>query len=89
MSEGVRGLVLLVSVLLWLPVLRPLLAGEMSTAEAGLRYAAALLLAWGGATLLTSIVRSYTSDTGTGDQAPGGDGPADGQARRRQEDTEQ
>jgi hypothetical protein len=85
MSEAARGLVLLVSVLLWLPVLRPLLAGEMSTAEAGLRYAAALLLAWGGATLLASLVRSYSSDTGTGDDAHG----PDGRPRRRQEDAEQ
>jgi hypothetical protein len=82
MSEGVRGLVLLVSVLLWLPVLRPLLAGEMTTAEAGLRYAAALLLAWGGATLLASLVRSYSSETGTGEDAHADDG----QQRRRQED---
>jgi hypothetical protein len=82
MSEGVRGLVLLVSVLLWLPVLRPLLAGEMTTAEAGLRYAAALLLAWGGATLLGSLVRSYSSETDTGEDARADDG----QPRRRQED---
>jgi hypothetical protein len=83
MSDAFRGLVLLVSLVLWLPVLRPLLAGDMTTAEAGLRYAAALLLAWGGGTVLSALVRSYSSDTVSGDDADSGDAPP----LRRQEDT--
>lgn len=63
MNDAFRGMVLMVSVVLWLPVLRPLLAGEMTTAEAGLRYAAALLLAWGGGVVLSAIVRSYSSES--------------------------
>lgn len=59
MSDAVRGLVILLSVLLFLPVLPPLLAGEMTTAEAGARYAGALLLAWGGAALLTALGSAY------------------------------
>lgn len=59
MSDAVRGLVILVSVLLCLPVLPPLLAGEMDASEAGLRYAGALLLAWGGAALLTALAKAY------------------------------
>lgn len=85
MSDAVRGLVILVSVLLCLPVLPPLLAGEMAASEAGLRYAGALLLAWGGAALLTALGRAY----GAGhEQVP----PADQEAgqtpapSRRQDD---
>lgn len=60
MSDALRGLVLLVSVLLWLPVLRPVLAGEMTMAEGGVRYAGALVLAWGGAALLSAVVNGYS-----------------------------
>jgi hypothetical protein len=81
-SDAARGLVLLVSVLLWLPVLRPLLAGEMTTAEAAVRYGVALLLAWGGGTLLCSLVRSYSADTGTGDE---GQATESDQARRQED----
>jgi membrane protease YdiL (CAAX protease family) len=82
MSDAFRGLVLLVSVVLWLPVLRPLLAGEISAAEAGLRYAVALLLAWGGGSMLASIVRSYSDGAGAGDATDAGES----HPLRRQED---
>jgi hypothetical protein len=82
MSDALRGLVLLVSLVLWLPVLRPVLAGGMTTAEAGIRYAVALLLAWSGVSLLSALVRSYSGDTGTGDDAQS----TDARPRRRQED---
>ena len=59
MKDSVRGLVLLVSVLLCLPVLPPLLAGEMSATAAAMRYAGALLLAWGGASVLSALVAAY------------------------------
>jgi hypothetical protein len=61
MSDALRGLVLLVSVVLWLPVLRPVLSGEMTTAEGGVRYAGALILAWGGVSLLAAVVNGYSS----------------------------
>ena len=62
MSEALRGFVLLLSVLLWLPALRPFLSGQMRTDEAALRYGGALLLAWGGVSLLAAIVRAYTPE---------------------------
>jgi hypothetical protein len=86
MSDTVRGLVLLVSLVLWLPVLRPLLAGELSTAEAGVRYAGALLLAWGGASLLSTVIATYTTKPEEGAEAETSDVPADGAPARRQED---
>lgn len=85
MTEAARGLVLLVSVLLWLPVLPPLLAGDLSTAEAGLRYAAALLLAWAGGSLLSALVRNYTPEPVKEDADSAGQADA-AEARRRQED---
>lgn len=60
MSDLARGFVLLVSLLLWLPVLRLLLAGQMGAAEAVLRYGGAFLLAWAGIALLSAIVSAYT-----------------------------
>jgi hypothetical protein len=86
MSETVRGLVLLVSIVLWLPVLQPLLAGELSTAEAGVRYAGALLLAWGGASLLSKVVAAYTAEPEESPEANASDAAADGAPVRRQED---
>lgn len=62
MSDAVRGFVLLLSVVLWLPCLRPLLDGEMSTAEAGVRYGVALLLAWGSCAVLAALVKAYTPE---------------------------
>lgn len=59
MSETARGLVLLLSVLLWLPVLPPLLAGQVTTTGAALRYAGTLLLVCGGATALSALLRNY------------------------------
>jgi hypothetical protein len=89
MSETVRGLVLLVSLVLWLPVLRPLLAGELSTAEAGVRYAGALALAWGGVALLCRVVAAYTAEPEDMKQDARTDAsarPAEGNPARRQED---
>lgn len=87
MSDTVRGLVLLVSLVLWLPVLRPLLAGELSTAEAGVRYIGALFLAWGGASLLSTVIATYTPEPEEEDPGAGAsDAAADGAPGRRQED---
>jgi hypothetical protein len=62
MSEALRGFVLLLSVLLWLPALRPFLDGQMGTDEAALRYAGALLLSWGGVSLLRAVISAYTPE---------------------------
>lgn len=78
MSDALRGLVLLVSVLLWLPALRPVLDAQMTVAEGGLRYAAALLLAWGGVSLLSAVVRGYSRADAEDESSSG---PLDEQAR--------
>ena len=62
MSEAFRGFVLLLSVVLWLPCLMPLLEGEMSTSEAGIRYAAALLFAWGGCAAVAALLKAYAPE---------------------------
>ena len=59
MSDPVRGLVLLFSVVLWLPFLRPVLDGDLGVDEGLVRYAGALLLAWAGGAGLTTLVRGY------------------------------
>jgi hypothetical protein len=79
-----RGLVLLVSVVLWLPVLRPVLSGEMTTAEGGVRYAGALVLAWGGVSLLAAVVNGYSSSEG--DEVPRGALAEEAGPSRRAED---
>lgn len=63
MTEPVRGLVLLASVLLWLPFLNPVMTGALSVQDGVLRYAGALLLAWAGGAGLTSLVRGYARST--------------------------
>ena len=59
MNELVRGMVLLASVLLWLPFLGPVVDGSMPVEQGLLRYAAALALAWVGGAGLTALVRSF------------------------------
>jgi hypothetical protein len=79
-SEALRGFVLLLSVVLWLPCLPPVLEGEMSTAEAGVRYAAALLLAWGGCAVVAALVRAYApepSDDGEASAPADSPGPVE------------
>lgn len=63
MNETVRGLVLLASVVLWLPFLPALLAGELPLEQGLLRYGAALLLAWTAGSGLSALVRSYSAQT--------------------------
>jgi hypothetical protein len=61
-SEAFRGFVLLFSVVLWSPCLMPLIAGEMTVAEAGVRYAIALLLAWGGSAAVVALWKAYAPE---------------------------
>ena len=63
MNETVRGLVLLASVLLWLPFLQPLLSGGLTLEQGLVRYGCALLLAWTAGSGLTALVRSYSAQT--------------------------
>lgn len=63
MNETVRGLVLLASVVLWLPFLRPLLSGDLTLEQGLVRYGLALLLAWAAGSGLNALVRSYSAQT--------------------------
>lgn len=61
MNELVRGLVLLMSVVLWLPFLRPTMDGTLSLEQGLLRYVATLLLAWAGGAGLHALITSYAA----------------------------
>ena len=58
-----RGLVLLASVVLWLPFLRPLLSGDLTLEQGLVRYGCALLLAWAGGSGLSALVRGYSAQS--------------------------
>ena len=62
MSDALRGFVLLLSLVLWSPALRPFLDGQLAADQAALRYAGALLLSWGGVSLISAIVKAYTPE---------------------------
>ena len=63
MNDTVRGLVLLASVLLWLPFLRPTLDGGLTLEQGLVRYGCALLFAWAAGSGLTALVRGYSAQT--------------------------
>ena len=63
MNDTVRGLVLLASVLLWLPFLRPTLDGGLTLEQGLLRYGCALAFAWAAGSGLTALVRGYSAQT--------------------------
>ena len=63
MNETVRGLVLLASVVLWLPFLPQLLSGELTLEQGLVRYGCALLLAWTAGSGLSALVRTYSAQT--------------------------
>lgn len=73
MSEQVRGLVLLASVVLWLPFLGPVLDGTLSVQDGVLRYLGALLLAWAGGAGLHALISSYAARSGGEDGGEGDD----------------
>lgn len=58
-SDAFRGFVLLLSVVLWSPCLMPVINGEMTVEEGGVRYALALLLAWGGSAAVVGLFTAY------------------------------
>jgi hypothetical protein len=53
------GVSLVLSLVLWWPTLRSLLAGRVDITHAGLRYLAALALAWAGVYFVASLVTGY------------------------------
>lgn len=61
MSDTVRGVAILLSVLLWSPVAPSLLRGEVGAEKALLLYVAALLLALTGCTLLSGLLNAYAA----------------------------
>lgn len=86
MNEAVRGLVLLVSVLLWLPFLRPLLDGDLTVEQGLLRYAVTLALAWAGGAGLSALVRSYAAQSAEQQRDEQEKATADADRRRRADD---
>lgn len=59
MSDTVRALAVVLSVLLWMPVAPSLVAGGTPAEEALLLYVAALLLSLTGCAGLAAILRAY------------------------------
>lgn len=75
MSDTLRAVALLLSLLLWSPACAQLLRGEVSADRAGLLYAAALLLSLAGCGLIARIVGAYAPE----------DEPAEHAARRAED----
>ena len=89
MNETVRGLVLLFSVVLWLPFLRPTLNGSLPLEQGVLWYGVTLLLAWAGGAGLAALFRGYALQSEPSDETRRGEGaehPQSGELRRRAED---
>ena len=85
MSDVVRAVAPLLSVLLWSPVAPGLLSGAVPAERALLLYVAALLLCLGGCGLLSAIVRAYSLST-VDEPEPGPAPSADPAPGRRAED---
>ena len=60
MNEMWRGIAMLLSVLLWVPVLPSFLRGGTPAEEALLLYAASLALSFVGCSSLAALLRAYT-----------------------------
>ena len=69
MSDSVRGIAIVLSVLLWSPVAPGLLHGEVSAEKAMLLYGAALALALTGCSLLAGLLRAYAPEPEPEEQA--------------------
>ena len=70
MSDTLRAVALLVSLLLWAPAGSALLRGDVSAERAVLLYAGALLLSVAGCLLLSGLVRAYAPEEDEGEVAP-------------------
>jgi len=78
------GIALVLSLVLWWPTLRGLLAGNVDITIAGLRYLAALGLAWLGVYFIATLVAGYGREPRPAPPGrPAGSQPAPG---RRAED---
>lgn len=86
MNETVRGLVLLVSVVLWLPFLRPVLDGTLTVEQGLLRYGGTLLLAWAGGAGLSALVRGYAMQSEQRAEQTGVQGEVQANEERRRAD---
>lgn len=62
MSETTRGVALLLSVLLWAPVVPSFVQGSTTAEEAILLYVAAFALAVGGCAALSALLRAYAPE---------------------------
>ena len=90
MSDSVRGIAIVLSVLLWSPVAPGLLRGEVPAEKAILLYGAALVLALVGCSLIAGLLRAYApaaeeAPAAEGEHQPAGTGEAE-ELRRRSED---
>lgn len=86
MNDTVRGLVLLCSVVLWLPFLRPVLDGDLTVEQGLLRYAGTLLLAWAGGAGVSALVRGYVAQGEQRAAEQSEAGQREAEQRRRAED---
>lgn len=75
MNEMSRGIAMLLSVLLWAPVLPSFLRGGTSAEEALLLYAASLALSFVGCSSLAALLRAYApvEDSGAVESEEGRD----------------
>lgn len=83
MSDAVRAVALLLSVLLWSPVAPGLLTGAVAAERALLLYAGALLLCLAGCGLLSALVRAYTPVSDEPEPETAGEAPVAGAPRNR------
>lgn len=67
------GVSLVLSLLLWWPTLRGLLAGDIDITDAALRYLAALGLAWLGVYGVATLVAGYGHEPRPAPRPPAGD----------------
>ena len=72
MNDTGRGLALLLSVLIWSPVVPPLLRGEIGADRALLLYAVAVVLVVTGWSLLCGLLRAYAEPPAEGKLEPTG-----------------
>lgn len=91
-AETRFAIVLFGSLILWLPALSSVLAGELDAGAGLIRYVIGAAFVWAMVAGLNQLVSGYavvTADEATGSPEPEGRGseaPADGAPRRRTED---
>lgn len=87
MSDTLRAVALLLSVLLWSPVAPSLMSGQTGPEEAGLLYAAALCISLAGCGLMAALVRGYSPEPEPEpEQLPQLDVPAQGEGSAQEQE---